>query len=366
MKTIVISGINIRNGGTLTVYRNLLEEIVKLNLNKEFHIVSLVSKKELFIDFEKEIEIIDFPKEEKSRLKRFYYEYFWTKKYSKKNDIYCWISINDKTPNVKTVKQFVYCHNPSIFYKCSWKDFRFSKLFFLYTVFYKHIYKHNIFKNDAVILQQQWIAKEFVRLFHIKKPIVMRPKLEGFEISSTDISSRNKTFIFPTFPRSFKNVEILCEATKILNSKDIKDFEILITIEGHENKYARFLRKKYSHLNSIKFIGFVSQDKLKELYAKSDCLLFPSKLETWGLPMTEFSKYNRPIIASDLPYAHETLKDYRNVVFFNPSDATSLALYMETIINGTFNGSNSHLETKEDDLPEIESWKGFFDNFVSY
>ena len=52
-----------------------------------------------------------------------------------------------------------------------------------------------------------------------------------------------------------------------------------------------------------------------EKYNKIDCLIFPSKLETWGLPISEFMAFDKPMLIADLPYAHETAAGAKYVAF---------------------------------------------------
>jgi len=62
--------------------------------------------------------------------------------------------------------------------------------------------------------------------------------------------------------------------------------------------------------------------------------VFPSLLETWGLPISEAKEYAKPIILADLPYAHETLGSYNCARFFNPYSVTDLVNIFEDIIDG--------------------------------
>ena len=60
------------------------------------------------------------------------------------------------------------------------------------------------------------------------------------------------------------------------------------------------------------------------LYKEADALIFPSKLETWGLPVSEAISYKLPIMISNLDYSRETLGQYTNVSFFDPRDPKQL------------------------------------------
>ena len=65
------------------------------------------------------------------------------------------------------------------------------------------------------------------------------------------------------------------------------------------------------------------------LYTEADCLIFPSKLETWGMPITEFKSTGKPILAADLPYAQETVGEYGRAAFFNIKSDAELAEMMK-------------------------------------
>ena len=98
----------------------------------------------------------------------------------------------------------------------------------------------------------------------------------------------------------------------------------------------------------------LSFQDVNEMYKKADVLLFPSTLETWGLPITEFKAHNKPIILSKLPFAYETLGVYDKGCFFDPSDANELAEKMAFLING-------NLEFDKTSKMEEEVLKGWAD-----
>jgi glycosyltransferase involved in cell wall biosynthesis len=131
-------------------------------------------------------------------------------------------------------------------------------------------------------------------------------------------------------------------------------FEVLLTIDGTENKYAKMIYKKYKYLKNIKFIGLQSREKVFEIYAQSDCLIFPSKLETWGLPITEYKLFNKPILVADLTYAHETVGNYNKVNFFEPDDAQMLARYIVAFLENNLIFVK-HAAAKKSRL-KAESW----------
>lgn len=324
-KKIVLSGINMTEGGILTIYKECLNFVNK-SLSKEYKIIALVHKKELF-DLEKlkNIEFIEFPNSKKSWLIRCWYEYFYFKKFSKKVKPYLWLSLHDVTPNVKTEKLAVYCHNSTPFFKMKFKDIKYDKKVYLFSKFYKYLYKINIKKNSFVIVQQNWIAEKFKEMYSIKNLLVAPPNVEYNPINSfKEIVVEKNSFFYPSFPRVFKNFEIICKAAECLEKEGIDNFKVYLTIDGSENLYSKEIVEKYKNLKTIKFIGLLSREKVYEYYSKVGCLIFPSKLETWGLPITEFKIFNKPMIIADLEYAHETVGDYEKVMFFNFNDEKEL------------------------------------------
>ncbi len=121
-----------------------------------------------------------------------------------------------------------------------------------------------------------------------------------------------------------------------MNNKAINNFKVLLTLKGNESRYAKSVVKKFGEIKNISFVGVVAHETLHKLYAQSDCLIFPSRLETWGLPISEFSLLNKPMLLANLPYAYNTSAGSKKVAFFDPFDGEQLATLMERIIKNDF------------------------------
>jgi glycosyltransferase involved in cell wall biosynthesis len=169
----------------------------------------------------------------------------------------------------------------------------------------------------------------------------------------------SNAFFYPAFPRVFKNFEVICKASEILLKEGMYNFQVKFTISGDENRYSRHIFNSFRHIKNIKFLGIQSRDAVFDLYNSANCVIFPSKLETWGLPITEFKKYNKPILLADLPYAHETLGMYDKAKFFHPDNYEQLADAMKELINRT-----AVFEKTEANIipaPFAQNWKELFD-----
>lgn len=334
-QVIVISGINLREGGPLTILRDCLRYLSTSDISKKYRVVALVHKKELALYTN--IEYIEFPDSVGSWLKRIYYEYWKFRGLSKKLRPQLWLSLHDMTPNVVADIQAVYMHNPSIVNKIKMSDWKFNKTYILFALFYKYLYRLNIKRNTYCIVQQNWFRKAVAKVLPIPESrfIVARPNVgvnERVWKNRKKSGDNEKIFFFPAYPRPFKNFEIICEAVKLLNKRGIKGFQVILTVDVNCGKYGEWLLRQYGEISNISFVGLLNKDQMDDYYEKTDCLIFPSRLETWGLPISEFISSDRPMIIADEPYAHETAENGKKVSFFTTNNAEELAKLMEDVI----------------------------------
>jgi glycosyltransferase involved in cell wall biosynthesis len=233
----------------------------------------------------------------------------------------------------------VYIHNPTPFFEVDFKDFVKRPFLVLYKLFYAKVCAINIQSNNYLIVQQDWLRRAYSDLLNFSKsniivfpPIISVSPKENIE--KVKKLSTCKTFIFASLPRSFKNFEIICEAVKIINNTIEEDFKVLLTLNGTENQYSSLIYRKYKSVRNIKFLGLVPHNVLLKLYEDADCLIFPSRLETWGLAISEFSILNKPMLLADLPYAHNTAQGSKQTSFFDVNNAVELANKMIQLIKG--------------------------------
>jgi glycosyltransferase involved in cell wall biosynthesis len=353
-KTLVISAINIHEGGPLTALKDCLNSASR-TLGRDYKIVALVHKKKLFNN--KGISFAEFPVSKKSWVFRMYYEYFRFNKLSSLVNSDIWLSFHDITPNVKAKKRIVYCHNPSPFFKLNYKDFFYEPKLYIFNKLYDYLYRFNLKKNYLIVVQQQWIKKKFQERYDVDQVIVSHPIVSDYR-RSYNIRNNNFSFFYPVLPRAFKNIEVLCEAATLLNKKYSNSFDIYLTLDGNENRYAKDLFSKFQDLKNIHFVGRLSRIQMDDYYSRSDCLVFPSRMETWGLPISEAKNFNIPILVADLPYAHETIGKYKKVKFFDPLDAIYLSRIMEMVMNNKLQFDKN---TKYKSLmPDAKNWDELF------
>ncbi|MGR9045081.1 MAG: glycosyltransferase [Gammaproteobacteria bacterium] len=358
---IVVSAINFRSGGPLAILQDCLNYL-NLHYQGKYRIIALVCNQGLLEEMAN-VEFIGFPKSIHSYFFRLYYEYFYFKKLSQRLKPYLWLSLHDMTPNVDAEIRAVYCHNAAPFYSPTIREIVADPKFALFNLFYGLIYRINIKKNDYVIVQQHWLREKFVSAYDLKNVIVAHPNVPPLKIESSLPEDNIYRFVFPTLPRVFKNIEVIVDAVKLLNAEEVDRFEVIVTVDGLENRYVKRIGAQCKGIENIKLIGRRPRREVYELYEKCNCLIFPSKLETWGLPITEFKDSGKPMLVADLAYAHETVGDYERVCFFSPDSPVELSRFMHDAIHDTLNFTGGKARPGEGIV--AKGWRDLFDLLLS-
>lgn len=364
MKTMVISAVNIVEAGPLAILRDCLHCLSQWmeEHHTTYRVVAIVYKKELV--HYPHIEYIETQWPKKRWVNRLWYEYVSLRKVSRDiGEVYLWFSLHDTTPIVKAERRAVYCHNALFGHRWKLHNLFFAPKMTIMAMLTKYIYSPNIRQNDFLIVQQAWFRNAMNKMFKIpsQKIIVAPPTRPDFGMIKQAVDKeRGNTFVYAASPNSHKNFEIICQAVDILNNEyQIYDFKVYITVRGDENRYAKWLHNNWGRLSSLQFVGFLSKEKLQTYYEKCDCLIFPSKAESWGLPISEFAAYDKYMLLADLPYTHETAGGSNRTAFFDPGSPKVLARLMKELIEGETQAFQAVPPTVLAD-PIAEDWSVLF------
>ena len=360
-RNIVVSAVNLRKGGTLTVLRDCLRY---LSARQDLHVTALVHKREL-ADYPG-IHYIEIPWSIRSWVHRLWCEYITMHRISKElPETDLWLSLHDTTPRVGARRQAVYCHTSFPFFRTTWQDWKMDRKIVLFSRFTRYAYQWNVRRNNFLIVQQKWMRHAMAKMLHfqIGNIIVAPPSFTLRPISEASV--KPPVFLYVGTSDCHKNFETLCEAARILEGRvGTGKFRVVITVKGDENRYARWLHRRFGTCDSIEFHGFMTREELYASYGSATCLVFPSRAETWGLPISEFLPTGKPMILADLPYAHETASGADRVAFFPVSDAAVLADRMREVMENRLDAFAKvpHLEP---DPPCARDWDALFELLLS-
>lgn len=363
MRTIVVSAVNIRQGGTLTILRNCLEYLAELAATGDYRVVALVHRREL-ADYPG-IEYIEMPDCIKGWGRRLWCEYVTMRGISKKlAPVYLWLSLHDTTPNVKAERRAVYCQTSFPFLKLKRQDLRFNYKIVLFGLFTRFAYRIGIKNNRFLIVQAQWLRDGFSKMFGLPRErfVVAPPERKEAPAGLLyDGKSEVYTFFMASIADCHKNFETLCEAARLLQDEvGTGKFKVVLTIGAEDNGYSRWLHEQWGGVLSVEFAGYMDKKRLYSHYSTADCLVFPSRVETWGLPISEFAATGKPMLLADLPYAHETSAGSRQTAFFDACNAVELKNMMKKLLEG----DKSFLvpvEVLAPEPPVANTWQELFD-----
>lgn len=358
-RNIVVSAVNIRRGGTLTVLRDCLGY---LSTRKDLQVTALVHRRELceFLG----IRYIEIPWSAKGWLRRLWCEYVTMNRISRQlPETHLWLSLHDTTPRVRARRQAVYCQTSFPFIKAGWQDVRMNVKIPLFSWFTRYAYLLNVQRNRFLIVQQDWLRKGLSAMLHFpeNRMIVAPPAFQVPVIEDKSALESVPIFLYPAGPDCHKNMECLCRAARLLENRlGTGRFRVVLTISGNENRYARWIKESFGDVRSLELGGYLSREALMALYGRAACLVFPSRVETWGLPISEFKGSAKPMLLADLPYAHESAAGAAGVAFFPYDRPQVLAGYMETLLNGDKSFLSPVLMTPAAE-PLARDWESLFE-----
>lgn len=330
---LVVSAVNFSEGGPLTVLIESLDAAAA-TLDDDWQITALVHDAKLIRN--QRVRTIAYPDSKKSWLNRLRLEWWGFRALSRELKPDLWVSLHDITPRVEARRQAVYCHNSSPFYRPSLTEIRFDPRLFVFSTLYMRLYALFIGRNYAVIVQPTWMREAFRRATGHPNIVVAYPGAAADQPAGADPEQRDAApfvrhpgrplrLLYPSLPRVFKNMEVLCEAMRLLPPEIAARIDLRLTLDGTENKWAGELVRRYGDVVGVRFIGRQARAEMTAEYENCDAVLFPSRLETWGLPISEGKAFGKPLLAADLPYAREATGSYTDVKFLPPDDPRAWA-----------------------------------------
>jgi glycosyltransferase involved in cell wall biosynthesis len=267
----------------------------------------------------------------------------------------------------KCIPQIVYYHQPLPLVSYNWNIFNRKEIvLFLYAHYYAFFVKmHN--KSSYYVVQLPFIRELFLKKFKkVKRDnvFVIRPNnplIDVANIPEIPFDHDLFTFFYPATALKYKNHSVLIQALVLLREKYssvLNKIKIIFTVEALESKLMKLIQK-HNLSDIIQLIGKKSYDEILSYYKSVNALLFPSKIETFGLPLAEATCFELPIISADLPYAHEALENYSNKIFISPEDVNAWA---NIIQNYTMYEKISLVSSPNSSTYMYKnSWRTFFD-----
>ncbi|QUO20841.1 glycosyltransferase [Clostridiaceae bacterium Marseille-Q4143] len=308
------------SGGAATVLQSFYEEFKKDTENEYIFVLSVYELPET-----ENIKVLNFPEVKKSMLHRLYFDHFVAHKLVKKYKADRVLSLQNIELPHTNVPQTVYEHNALPFSEYKFKPWEAFRPWYSQQILGRMM-KKSIRRAEKVLVQTNWMKEEIIRQcgipadrVEVKFPPVKMLKTHPWKMDETC-----PTFFYPAGPPAYKNHRTFLKACELLKEQGMEDYRVIWTVTGEENEGMKKLKAEAEEKQlPIEFIGPVPRTQLFEQYASS-VLVFPSYIETIGLPLLEARSVGAPILSADCLYARDGVGDYERAEFYPPMDAEKL------------------------------------------
>jgi glycosyltransferase involved in cell wall biosynthesis len=187
----------------------------------------------------------------------------------------------------------------------------------------------------AIVVMTEWGKRDLVRQFAIAPekvsvipwaPLLERlpiPDSTSFEAIRRKYALRDEFALYPAQTWEHKNHINLLRALAQLKSRGIR---VRLVCTGLRNHYYENIEQETRRLkieDRVCFLDFVPVDEMKALYRMCRAVVFPSRFEGWGIPITDAMYAGAPVVCSDL----EVLRDQTGdaALTFDPEDIDAMA-----------------------------------------
>lgn len=352
MDKIIVNAPALRKTGGLTILHQFIEAIPEDGIDYLVFIDDSIS----VVTTQKNIQLI--PINVRSFVKRLIWDAFGAKKWLKENNINPLVAVSLQNTNFRintSCRNYIYYHQPIPLYSYNWSLLKIKERSFWY---YKHCYpffvKLFINPKTEIFVQLEFIKTAFANKFNFPKNKihVIFPKIELPALSeSSNISiAKDKINIFyPAAPSVYKNHLILFKSLLIIDKALSKKLVLYLTNTSNEFQ----IQGVFKNIEIV-FLGKLSHSEIVWLFNNVNALVFPSYIETLGLPLIEAAYFGLPIIAADLPYSREVLDGYKGVTYIDYQDAKGWGIAINSLC------LSEKITFKPFKKENTKSWEYFF------
>ena len=194
------------------------------------------------------------------------------------------------------------------------KIYKYSKSDLLFSLkrFYFRIFSNN---TKKIIVQSKFMKKFINKSYNnLNSKILIdhNLKFKKLKLHTKKINKKKIKILYPSSMYNYKNHQIIID---LLKTNTLKNINFYFTCSKKEFE-------PYKNIRNLYRINYFDNKNLEKVYNQYDAIIFPSLIESLGLPIIEATKMRMPIIVSDLPYSREINSNYTK--YFNPKSTTSL------------------------------------------
>lgn len=316
-----------KSGGTFSILEDFYNDVLKNDSKNEWYFI--LSGK--YFPTTSNVKIIVRQDLKQSKFKKLIFEMGGGQATINQYHPDVFISLqNICTIGIKCSVKIVYLHQSIPFFQ----EHRFSFLkknerkIALYQRLVGKVIKYSLSKEQpTTIVQTNWMKNAVVNQTKLnpKKIEVVSPKVPLIN-DDHYFNNQANSFFYPATAYLYKNHQLILDAVRLLKQQGIGNFTVDFTLKKEQLPLD-------STVNNVNFLGFLPRQQILKMY-EDHVLIFPSYIESYGLPMLEAAQKADIILASDIEVTREVLADYPNVYYFDYHDPVTLAMLMKKVITG--------------------------------
>ncbi len=208
---------------------------------------------------------------------------------------------------------------------------RFPKLTSPLTNYFRWVVPLVLKQAEHIICNSEATARDITDFYGISPqkitPIMLAYDAQNFYPQPT--VSPDSYFLYLGRHDPYKNLQRLISAFATLADK--KDYYLYIA-GATDSRFTPLLKQQAQELNiehQVKFLDYVSYEKLPIIISNAIALVFPTLWEGFGLPVLEAMACGTPVITSNLASLPEVTGDA--AILINPYDTKAITSAMESV-----------------------------------
>lgn len=203
-------------------------------------------------------------------------------------------------------------------------------------IYLKYYFWQIKYKADYIITVSETTKKDIIKYLGVKSEKIgivyngINKPLEIETIKNIKGYSLNVKYFF-SIGECRPNKNFLTAIKAFAKYKEQYKDEVFLYLAGNnDTKYGNYLKqyvKEVGLLDSVIFLGYISEIEKISLYKYAKVFIFVSEYEGFGVPIIEAMNYGVPVITTKSSSLSEIAKDAAILVEYNDEEAIKNALY---------------------------------------
>lgn len=182
-------------------------------------------------------------------------------------------------------------------------------------------------RADVILTVSHFTKNELVEKFNLSPNsirVIPNAIADGWFLPPVSAGYRQPYLFTVAGEAPSKNIHRLLSAFAVACSNS--SFDATLKIAGVKSTFHPFFRKQALQLgiaDRVEWLGFLSENELREQYRQARAFVFASLFEGFGIPLLEAMASGTPVVCSNTTSMPEVVGDYG--VFFDPFSITDMA-----------------------------------------